>query len=122
MRRLDELYLEHTFYGSRQMVRHLRREGTVVGRVVSVNCLFRRRQLELPVFGARNAASKILISPVVVEPVDMWGTAQRLSTYPQAARRARTRPPVSYCGHDSSALASFLPRADRVRWCAASAR
>ena len=32
MRRLDELYLEHTFYGSRQMVRHFRREGTAVGR------------------------------------------------------------------------------------------
>ena len=32
MRRLDELYLEHPFYGSRQMVRHLRREGTAVGR------------------------------------------------------------------------------------------
>ena len=30
--RLDELYLEHPFYGSRQMVRHLRREGTAVGR------------------------------------------------------------------------------------------
>jgi len=26
-RRLDELYLEHPFYGSRQTVRHLRREG-----------------------------------------------------------------------------------------------
>ena len=32
MRRLDERYLEHPFYGSRQMVRHLRREGTAVGR------------------------------------------------------------------------------------------
>ena len=32
MRRLDELYPEHPFYGSRQMVRHLRREGTAVGR------------------------------------------------------------------------------------------
>ena len=32
MRRLDELYLEHPFYGSRQMVCHLRREGTAVGR------------------------------------------------------------------------------------------
>ena len=32
MRRLDELYLAHPFYGSRQMVRPLRREGTVVGR------------------------------------------------------------------------------------------
>ena len=32
MRRLDELHLAHPFYGSRQMARHLRREGTVVGR------------------------------------------------------------------------------------------
>ena len=32
MRRLDELHLAHPFYGSRQMARHLRREGVVVGR------------------------------------------------------------------------------------------
>ena len=32
MRRLDELHLEHPFYGSRQMARHLRREGVVAGR------------------------------------------------------------------------------------------
>ncbi len=32
MRRLDELHLAHPFHGSRQMSRHLRREGTVVGR------------------------------------------------------------------------------------------
>lgn len=32
MRRLDALYLKYPFYGSRQMVRHLRREGTSVGR------------------------------------------------------------------------------------------
>lgn len=32
MRRIDELYLKHPFYGSRQMVRHLRREGVRVGR------------------------------------------------------------------------------------------
>jgi putative transposase len=32
MRRIDELYLEYPFYGSRQMSRHLRREGTVAGR------------------------------------------------------------------------------------------
>ena len=32
MRRLDELHLAHPFYGSRQMVRHLRHEGVVVGR------------------------------------------------------------------------------------------
>jgi putative transposase len=32
MRRIDELFLKYPFYGSRQMVRHLRREGLVVGR------------------------------------------------------------------------------------------
>ena len=32
MRRIDELFLKHPFYGSRQMARHLRREGGVVGR------------------------------------------------------------------------------------------
>jgi len=32
MRRLDELHLEHPFYGSRQMARHLRREGVLAGR------------------------------------------------------------------------------------------
>ena len=32
MRRLDELHLEHPFYGSRQMARHLRRERVTTGR------------------------------------------------------------------------------------------
>ena len=32
MRRMDELHLAHPFYGSRQMARHLRREGVTVGR------------------------------------------------------------------------------------------
>ena len=32
MRRIDELYLRYPFYGSRQMVRHLAREGVTVGR------------------------------------------------------------------------------------------
>lgn len=32
MRRIDELYLKYPFYGSRQMARHLRREGERVGR------------------------------------------------------------------------------------------
>jgi len=32
MRRIDELFLQRPFYGSRQMVRHLRREGIRVGR------------------------------------------------------------------------------------------
>ncbi len=32
MRRIDELYLQYPFYGARQMVRHLAREGVRVGR------------------------------------------------------------------------------------------
>ena len=32
MRRIDEVFLKYPFYGSRQMVRHLRREGIDVGR------------------------------------------------------------------------------------------
>ena len=32
MRRMDELHMEYPFYGSRQMMRHLRREGVVAGR------------------------------------------------------------------------------------------
>ena len=32
MRRIDELFLKYPFYGSRQMVRQLRREGIRIGR------------------------------------------------------------------------------------------
>ncbi len=32
MRRIDELFLKHPFYGSRQMARQLRREGVCIGR------------------------------------------------------------------------------------------
>ncbi len=32
MRRIDALFLKHPFYGTRQMVRHLRREGVRIGR------------------------------------------------------------------------------------------
>ena len=45
MRRMDALSLRHPFYGSRQMARHLRREGTAVGRR-RVRRLMRRMGLE----------------------------------------------------------------------------
>ena len=32
MRRIDEVFLKYPFYGSRQMTRHLRREGETVDR------------------------------------------------------------------------------------------
>ena len=34
MRRLDELHMAYPFYGSRQLMRHLRREGVTAGRHV----------------------------------------------------------------------------------------
>jgi putative transposase len=45
MRRIDELFLRYPFYGSRQMVRQLRREGIGVGRH-RVRRLMRRMGLE----------------------------------------------------------------------------
>jgi putative transposase len=45
MRRIDELFLRYPFYGSRQMVRQLRREGVAVGRH-RVRRLMRRMGLE----------------------------------------------------------------------------
>ena len=33
MRRIDELFMKYPFYGSRQMVRQLRRDGVCVGRL-----------------------------------------------------------------------------------------
>ena len=45
MRRLDELHLAYPFYGSRQMARHLRREGVAAGRH-RVRRLMRRMGVE----------------------------------------------------------------------------
>ena len=50
MRRIDALSLEYPFYGSRQMARHLRREGVSVGRrrvrrlmrVMGLEAIYRR--------------------------------------------------------------------------------
>ena len=45
MRWIDEVFLKYPFYGSRQIVRHLRREGVCVGRH-RVRCLMRLMGLE----------------------------------------------------------------------------
>ena len=60
MRRLDALSLEYPFYGSRQMARHLRREGVSVGRrrvrrlmrVMGLEAIYRRP----PALGGRTPA------------------------------------------------------------------
>ena len=43
MRRIDELFLKYPFYGSRQMVRQLRRDGVCVGRHPQRQTLEERR-------------------------------------------------------------------------------
>jgi len=43
MRRIDELFLKYPFYGSRQMVRQLRREGIPAGRHRRVDRLLQHR-------------------------------------------------------------------------------
>ena len=70
--------------------------------------------------GARSAGPKILNSRVV-EPVGMWGTAQQLSTYPQAARRANA---FARLVRRSRLIGlGIVPgTSDRVRWWAAWAR
>jgi len=48
MRRIDELHLEHPFYGARRLAKQLEREGFNVGRV-RVAMLMRRRRLRCSV-------------------------------------------------------------------------
>jgi putative transposase len=45
MRRIDELHLEHPFYGARRLAKQLEREGFEVGRV-HVTTLMRRMGIE----------------------------------------------------------------------------
>ena len=56
MDRIDQLYLEYPFYGSRQMVRHLAREGVAVGRhrvrrlmrLLRVEAIYRKPRTTVP--------------------------------------------------------------------------
>ena len=56
MRRIDELYLQYPFYGSRQMVRHLAREGVRVGRhrvrrlmrLLGLEAIYRKPRTSVP--------------------------------------------------------------------------
>ena len=61
MRRMDELSLQYPFYGSRQMARHLQREGVAVGRhrvrrlmrLMGVEALYRKPRTSSPEPGHR---------------------------------------------------------------------
>ncbi len=56
MRRMDELHMDHPFYGSRQMMRHLRREGVTAGRhrvrrlmrLMGMEVTYRRPRTSMP--------------------------------------------------------------------------
>ncbi len=56
MRRMDELHLEYPFYGSRQLVRHLAREGIEVGRhrvrrlmrQMGIEAIYRKPRTSMP--------------------------------------------------------------------------
>ena len=79
MRRLDELFMTYPFYGSRQMVRHLRREGVGVGRH-RVRRLMRLMGLEAiyqaPRTGGRHPAHRVYphqLKGVAIErPGQVW--------------------------------------------------
>ena len=61
MRRMDELSLQYPFYGSRQMARHLQREGVAVGRrrvrrlmrLMGLEALYRKPRTSNPQPGHR---------------------------------------------------------------------
>ena len=79
MRRIDELFLKYPFYGSRQMVRHLRREGVGVGRH-RVRRLMRLMGLEAIYQAPRTSASHpahriypyLLRDLTVTRPDQVW--------------------------------------------------
>jgi putative transposase len=54
MRRLEELHLEHPFYGARRLAKQLEREGFDVGRV-HVTTLMRRMVIERCIAGREPA-------------------------------------------------------------------
>ena len=108
MRRLDELHLEHPFYGSRQMARHLRCEGVVAGRH-RVRRLMRLMGMEAvyrkPRTGAANPEHRVypcLLRDLVIDrPDQVWcadityksrGNSCRLRSrfVPDGAARIRT--------------------------------
>ena len=79
MRRIDELFLRYPFYGSRQMVRQLRREGLTVGRH-RVRRLMRRMGLEAIYRAPRTSTSHpehrvypyLLRNVAVTRPDQVW--------------------------------------------------
>jgi putative transposase len=89
MRRIDQLHLDHPFYGSRRMAKQLAREGCDVGRLhvatlmrsMGIEALYRKPRTSIP---ARQAAIRpYLLSGLKIErPNQVW--AADISYIPMA--------------------------------------
>jgi transposase InsO family protein len=81
MRRIDELHLEHPFYGARRLAKQLEREGFDVGRVhvttlmrrMGIEALYRRPRTSIP---ARDAKIyPYLLDGLAIErPNQVWSS------------------------------------------------
>jgi putative transposase len=119
MRRIDEVFLRYPFYGSRQMVLHLGREGIAVGRH-RVRRLMRLMGLEAicraPKTSTPHPAHRIypyLLHNVTVDRADHVWCAD--ITYVQVQRGV----PLPDCDHGLGA--TFWRGGCRTRWTHASA-
>lgn len=79
MRRIDELFLKYPFYGSRQLVRQLRREGVIVGRhrvrrlmrLMGLEAIYRAPRTSTPHPGHR-VYPYLLRNVAVSRPDQVW--------------------------------------------------
>ena len=81
MRRIDELHLEHPYYGARRLAQQLRREGTQVGRLhvatlmrrMGIRTLYRRPRTSLPARGG--AIYPYLLDGLAIQrPNQVWSS------------------------------------------------
>jgi len=90
MRRVDELHLEHPFYGARRLAKQLEREGFDVGRLhvttlmrrMGIEALYRRPRTSIP---ARDAK----IYPYLLEGMGMLSLGESESSSASAAADRR---------------------------------
>ena len=75
MRIIDEAFMETPWYGSRQMARHLRRQGWCVGRK-RVRRLMRKIGLS-PIYRPRKPASRIRSTASIPTCCGIWQSSGR---------------------------------------------
>ncbi len=81
MRRIDELHLEHPFYGARKLAKQLQREGFTVGRLhvttlmrrMGIEALYRKPRTSIPARG--DSIYPYLLEHVVIDrPNQVWAS------------------------------------------------